>query len=767
VISPARALEREIVDSYDEWTVADIFAVLQRRRRIVYASVAAFLLLVTAYCLVAKPRYQAIGQIEIQKEPSDAFGLDSSVFGGEARGASDPLDYSMTLETQASILESDTLALDVIRSLALETSDDYFPVHKKGVALPSGLFFWRKPVEPLSIPLENAPNRRYVALRIFAHHLRIQPVTGTRIVEIRYSDPDPKQAAEVVNHLIGSLADYTFQARLAQTAQSSSWLAGQMAGLKKQAETLQARAITLQREAGMYGEDGSHNVVLARLEDLNRSLTEAESNRILKEAIYRATQSGDPELISGLGGNAPSGAMAGVQNSLDLIQNLRAQESSAKAALAQDETRYGSAWPGMAERRAQLGDIQNSIHEEVQRLGERARTDYEIAESSENAARDQFEKQKTQAGQLNGSVIAWTLARQEADASRNLYDQLLGKLKQAGVLEGLHASNFTIVSPARTPPTNHPKSPNVPLYYAAALGAGLFFGCAGALTRELTDRSITSLAEVERLLGIPLLSVIPLFEVRFVLSRLFPGGRRITGRKEKPPSSWEQQTLGAPDSSFSESLRTLRASLMLSRSSMPPQVVLVTSAGAGEGKSTVALNLAVVLAQQGSRVLLVDADLRNPALHRLIGVAESPGLSAALASDSVQPGPYLLRRLPTLALLCAGRKPPFPSELIASRRMEHLLVEWRAEYDFIVLDSPPALPISDALVLSQMADATLLVARPGVTAKQAILRSYRALSLQIPQNAVLGVVLNGVRGTSADYFEYYGYRGHSYGSLQA
>jgi succinoglycan biosynthesis transport protein ExoP len=364
-------------------------------------------------------------------------------------------------------------------------------------------------------------------------------------------------------------------------------------------------------------------------------------------------------------------------------------------------------------------------------------------------------------------MIAWTLAHQEADASRNLYDQLLGKLKQAGVLEGLHASNFTVVNPGRTPPTDHPKSPSLPLCYAAALGADLFFGCAGALARELFDRSITSMAEVEQLLGTPRLSVIPLIEPRFTFPRLLRGRAHTARSRDEQRASWELQAVGAPNSPFSESLRILRASLMLARSSVPPQVVLVTSTGAGEGKSTIALNLAAVLAQQGSRVLLVDADLRNPALHRLVGVAESPGLSAALSSDSVQTGPYQLRRLPTLALLCAGRRPPFPSELIASQRMERLLAEWRIEYDFIVLDSPPVLPVADALVLSQTADATLLVTRPGVTAKESLARGYRALSLQMPQEAVLGVVLNGVRGSSTDYYEYYGYRGPGYGKLRA
>ncbi|MBT9329479.1 GumC family protein [Paracidobacterium acidisoli] len=762
--SPTHILERDAMAVYDEWTVADLLSILRRRRRIVLGMVFALLLLVTLYCLLITPLYQATGEIEIQREPSGAFGLDNGVLGDTSHEASDALENSMSIETQAGILESDTLALHVIRALDLESTQNFFPAKKRGLTIPGWIFFWRSPLEPRSVPLEEAPNRRYVALRIFARHLTVQPVTGTRLIEIRYSDPDPALAARVVNRLVQALADYTFQSRLAQTSESSSWLAGQMSGLKKQAEALQTKAIGLQSEAGMYGDNGSHDVVLAQLENLNQALSQAELNRILKEAIDHTAQSGDPELISGLTASAGAEETGGLQHSLELIETLRSRESTAKAELAQDETRYGAAWPGMQERQAQLTEIQKSIHDEVRRVGERAHADYEIAQRAEDTAREEFEKQKTLAAQMNDRRIAWTLARQEADESRRLYDQLFGKLKQAGVLEGLHTSSFSIVNPARIPPGNHPKSPNLPLYYAAALGAGLFLGCAGAITCEFTDRSITSLTEVERLTGAPLFSVIPLLEPSFHLPRLLRGGGSsgVTAA-----ASWELQGTGsASGSPFSESLRTLRASLMLSRSSAPPQVLLVTGTRDAEGKSTIALNLAAILAHQGAQVLLVDGDLRRPALHRYLNMPESPGLSEALAGSAAPPEPQPLTALPSLALLHAGRKPPFPSELIASRRMEELLGGWRHQYDFIVLDSPPVLPFADALVLSQMSDATLLVARPGVTAKPAIARSYRALSLQMAQNAVLGVVLNGVRETSAEYYEYYGYKGSRYGGTR-
>src|SRR5580698_1558487 len=331
----------------DELTLGALAGALRRRRAVFLYTLAVFLVVVTLYCIFATRRYQATGQIQIQKDDAGAFGLESSVMGDAADSASDALDYNIKLQTEANILNSDSLALQVIRDVHLETTDDFYPPPKanQGIPFPSGLLFWKKAVEPMNIPLDRAPNRRYAVLKIFASHLKVEPVTGTRLIDVSYSSPDPQLAAEVVNHLIGALMDYTFQARFAATAQASTWLTAQLDDLRSQTESLQAKAITLQRDTGMFGDDESHNVVLARLESLNEALAAAESNRILKEAISRVANSGDAELISGLGGNAGIGAMASTSNSLGLIQSLRAQEATTKAELDQDRVRYGSAYP--------------------------------------------------------------------------------------------------------------------------------------------------------------------------------------------------------------------------------------------------------------------------------------------------------------------------------------------------------------------------------------------------------------------------------------
>jgi capsular exopolysaccharide synthesis family protein len=755
--SPLRVLDLGdlVARERKEWTLADIVAVFRRRRKYLIASLTAFLVLVTAYCLLAMPRYQATGEIEIQKQPSGIPGLDNAAIGSGSSTAADSLDYSMTLETEANILRSNTLALEVVKDLKLETTEDFYPPQKSGVKLPAWLTFWKKPVEQLGIPLDEAPNRSYVVLKIFASHLKVTPVPGTRLIEVSYSDPDPQRAPVVVNRLIQALTDYTFQARFNAAVQASSWLGNQLVGLRKQTEALQEKAIRLQRDTGIFGEGESHNVVLARLDTLNHALISAESNRILKEAIYHVAQSGDPELISGLAGNSAAGATPAMTNSLALIQTLRSQQAALRAEIAADDTKYGSAYPRLAELHAQLDGLDKSIQDEVHRVGERTRTDYEIALQAEDSARQSFEKQEALANETNDKAIAYGLARQEADGSRNIYQGLLARLKQAGILEGLRSTNFTVVNPARVPPTNRPHSPNVPLYYAAAIAAGLFVGCCSALVRELQDKSVRSLQELETTLGSSLLGVIPRRNERSWRLAQSRGARELQPPR---PESFPKRNSPAYDAApFNEALRSLRTSLLTLHDGKPPQVILVTSSIAGEGKSKLAANLAIVLSQLNARVLLVDADLRCPTLHTELGLPDATGLGAVLA-QATTPDIQLHPHQPSLWVLCGSATPPLPSELLGSKAMADLLSHWRNEYDFILLDSPPVLPVTDARVLSRMCDTTLLVTRYGFTSRQAVQRSRQLIQQQLPPHASLGAVLNAVSNNSADYYEYYGYR---------
>ncbi|HVT96486.1 MAG TPA: GumC family protein, partial [Acidobacteriaceae bacterium] len=432
-----------------EWTLVDLVAILVRRRAWILASLALCCGTAFLYWLSATPRYRATAIIEVHKDSHGAFGLDNTTADRPSNETNDSFDDNLTLQTEIGILQSDALTLDVVRRLQLETTPDYSALHSRPSGVARKLFFWRPPVEPLTVPLADAPNRRFAALRIFARHRRIATQPGTRLIAISYSDPSPERAAIIANGIVQALSDYGFQSRSAAAAQSASWLTTQLTDLKQQTDALDARATALDRASGDFGDDGAHNPVLARLDSLNSALSAAESSRIVREAIWRTVQRGDPEAISGLAGNPDAGT--NTQNSLALLQSLRAQESTLKSQIAESSNRYGANWPAFAEQRAHLESIQNSIQEEVRRLADRARTDFEVSLQAENSARDAFTQQKNLASQLTGNAVALRLARQEAGESRALYSSLLGRLQQTGVLEGLHSANFAVVSPALIP----------------------------------------------------------------------------------------------------------------------------------------------------------------------------------------------------------------------------------------------------------------------------------------------------------------------------
>ncbi|HUY82827.1 MAG TPA: Wzz/FepE/Etk N-terminal domain-containing protein [Acidobacteriaceae bacterium] len=737
-----------------EWTLIDLLSIFRRRRRIIAGFVVAALLVAGLFCALATPRYKATGQVEVEKDAPGTLGLDHAITGDDSGAGNSALDASMTMQTNARLLQSSTLALMVIKQLHLETTADYFPQHRSGWQLPHWFFFWKKPVEPMSVPLEDAPNRRAAVLRIFIGHLKVNPLTGTRLIDVSYSSPDPRLAAAVVNRLISALQEYTFQSRFEEASQASTWLAAQLSSLKKQTEQLQQTANQLEQGTGIYGGDAAHNLVLARLDQLNTALEAAEQNRILKQSIDQVAKSGDPDLISGLAGNATAGATPAMSNSLALLQTLRGEQARAQAQIDQDSARYGSAYPMMAELHGRLDGINKAIHAEIERIGERAHTDYEIAQREEDSARADLEKQKQLAKQTNNRAVAYELARQDADGSRALYQGLLNKLKEAGVLEGLRSTNLSIAAVALVPPTNHPRSPDVPLYFSVALCGGLFFGCAGALVREATDASVRSVDDLERMLGVSLAGMLP----KYPDARQFPWMRRRPGIIESITASEGKKSGEGVAPLYGRSFP-----LPLRRESS--QAILVTSAVPGDGKSHLAASLAVSLARSGAKVLLVDADLLCPSQHLLFatepGVKEKRGLADALmpggmaeALECAQP--------PGLSLVWAGLRATESVDLLVSPRMEKLMQKWRAQYDFVLLDSAPVLPVPDAASLARLCDRTLLVVRYESTTMQAAQRSYRMIRRNMPDQAALEIIMNGVPENSPDYFSYYGYKQQTY-----
>lgn len=733
-----------------ELTLRDLFRIYRRRRRIIFATVISAALICALYCALCTRRYQATGIIQIQSESADGLGLASLL--NDATAPSDALQASIAIQTQATILQSNTLGLRAIHNLHLEETEDFRPRWSPlGSIL--NLLSPKGAPDKAGVDLTDAPQRRVHALSVLGANLKVKSLPGTKLIEVSYLNPDPHLATSVVNEMMSGIVDYNFQTRYNTTSQTSTWLTGQLTELRRQTEDLQGKVVALERESGVYslgtvdsqGHEQAYSGVLDQLQQATMALTQAQQNRILKGAIATAAKAGNAEMLSGLAGNSlsASGGSSSVANSLTLIQNLRQQEATQQATLQSEETKFGASYPKLIELRAAVAGLQRSIQEENERIKGRAESDYSVAVETEARTRDQFQRSKQQADALNDKAIEYVIVRQEADQSRSLYEDLLKRLKEAGVLEGLKSSNITVVDPGRVPAK--PKTPNVPIFMVASFAIGIILGTLLALLIHALDNRLSNISEVEELTGHGIIGALPYMDK---LARTAPS-------EEGSPLT----TIGDPHSTFSEAIRSVRTALLLTGGADTSRVILVTSSIPNEGKTTFSANLAVVLAQLNRKVLLVDLDMRRGALRRNLVLPHSSGLSELLAGQKSAPEMVSIDGIPHLDVLLSGPPPPNPSELL-DRSINHWLCIWRERYDFIVLDGTPVLPVTDALIVNPRVDITVLMARASLTERAQLERSYGTLVEN--SKHFVGVVLNCLRADDDSYYGYYGYRNYSH-----
>src|SRR5947199_2601330 len=465
-----------------------------------------------------------------------------------------------------------------------------------------------------------------------------------------------------------------------------------------------------------------------------------------KESVYQLVQSGDADTAAAAATSADAPAPGGATIS-SLLEKLREQQADLKIQVAQLSTQFGPSYPKVAQMNNQMREVDAQIQVEMKKIVSRVRSDYLTALQRETMLRAAMDKQKQEANKLNESAIEYSLLKRDVETNRTLYEGLLEKLKEAGVTAGLRSNNIRPVDEARVP--MYPAEPNVPRNLSFALALGLTTGIGLAFLLEGIDNTVRTPEQAQALSGLPSLGLIPLGSKNGVEASV---RQRLAVASSKEVV--ELITQSRPQSQMAESYRALRTSLLLTSLGAPPKVILITSARPQEGKTTTAINSAIVLAQKGVRVLLIDADLRRPSVHKTLGMGPRSGLSNVLTGNAtleqtITTSPIL----PNLSVLPAGSPPPNPAELLASSNMRDVLEELRGQYDHIVIDTPPSLSVTDAVVLSPRADAVVLVIRSGQTTKQALRRS-RDILTQVSAN-VVGVLLNAVDLSSPDYYYYY------------
>lgn len=752
------------------------FAALLVRRRVLVATVMAVVVTAAFIKYASSTRmYKSSATIQVQKDSVDALSLNEMMSANEA--PADAVESNIALQTQAQILQSEALAFRVIKGLHLEDTADFQP-HPSAAGWVIGLFSHPENVDPSGVALEDSPGRGSHAVKVFESNLKVKPLSGTRLISIEYLSSDARVAAAVVNSLVENLIDYNFETRQGATQKASGWLANQLSDLRRQSEELQTRVVKMQRDSGMFSDgqmdaQGRQQVyapALDRLQQASIRLGEAKSARILKGALYEAIRRGDPELISNLAGSGSlQGSSPGVTGSLALLQNLRQQEALTQAQLNELSAKFGPNYPKIAELQAGLAGTQRAIRDESARIAARARNDYETAVNIERKEAQDFEDQKNQAESLNSKAIEYEITRQEATQSRSLYESLLGRLKEADLVAGLRSSNIAPLDAARV--AAKPAKPSLILYAAAGLAGGIILGIISALVREATDHRIYDVSATNAMMPGALLAFVPqhdrpLLDARDVrrlpriASKILGGGPDPT-----PRGSTSLVAQLEPHSAFTEALRSLRTAIEhTTLCPSAPRLILITSSVPGEGKTSLSINLAAVHAQAGRKVLLVDTDLRTPAVGSRLGIDENCGLSSLLqgdiSRDKSMPSRVPLDGNASMDIIPAGQIPAYPTELLGSEQMSRLLEKWRREYDYVFLDSAPLLPVTDSAVLSKMVDFTLVVARHNMTDLRSLERTSELLHAQGVLRA--GVVLNGIKVNGGALHRHYGYRQTAY-----
>jgi succinoglycan biosynthesis transport protein ExoP len=726
--------------------------VLARRWRLVGAFVAAGVLGMALVTLLTERRYTATAVVHIENDMPHVTKIDQVV------AQPSYLESVEYFQDQVSLLKSRTLIASVIRELRLH-DDPHFKAAPPGLLARTfqgaiGLVVRLGGTAPAPRAAGDQPGRPGSeegvptwAIDRYNTNLEVKPVPNSRLVQVRVTARDPDLAQAIANAHANGYIRRTLQAKFELTGEARKYLEQEIERVRQEVDRSETALDQFRREHGIVAaDDAQGNAVVERLGDLTRRLTNAQAQRIELEAQHDLVQNRDFESLPAV-----------IQNAL--IQNMKADLSRLEAHEAELSRIFLDGNPELQQVRAQVRQTRARLQQEVSRTVAGVESQYLAAKNTEDALRAELERQQGTVLDLKQISGQYVKLDQAVQANRALYAALLQRAGETEVVRGVQLSNISVLDPAERP--TMPSRPNAVLNVVFGLVLGLVLGIGTAAILENVDTSIKTPADVERVLALPTLGVIPDF--RRVGTPDLAARRRLADRRGGVPAP-------AGTSIAAEVFRTLRTSILFFDPEHPPRTVLVTSSQAGEGKTATVVNLALSLAQQGARVLLIDADMRKPRCHHALGLPEGTGLSDYLLGETDFAD--VTRALPLpgarganghggprpgaeLQFVPSGRVVQQTAELLSSPRMRTALAAAAERYDIVLVDSPPMFPVADASLVATMVDGVVLVVRgertPRHLTREAIAR------LRFMQAKVLGVVLNGVNPSHPEYAYRYAY----------
>jgi capsular exopolysaccharide synthesis family protein len=708
-----------------ESTLAEALATL--RKRLWVLIVAAVLgLSYGTYKAYTQPKiYEAWSTIQVHNGAAAEYKLNAV---DDYNG-----DSQTKMNTEVAILTSEALMYTVASEMDLANNPDF-----------SG------PPGPVRRSIDDPAVRASVVGRLQTN-LHVALIPRTELIRIGYSSLSPKLSAEIVRSVVRDYIQRSFETPVESTKRVSEWLTLQLDQLKTKVEQSQSRMMELQRRLGALGYDSTHNQLSASLEGLLEAEGTAKIARINAESRYQMVAHMDEDTIGGSIETTPGTAPAE-------LTALRAQIAAAKANYAQLAAGgpgggLGPNLPQMKALQAQIDEQTRELKAEQSRMLLQSKEAYLATKAAEEKTEQELDAKREEAYRQGDDLVQYTLLQREFEQDRSLYDGLEQRLRTAELQAGLDAAEVDVID-AALPPVDPTLQPPMSIILTNA-ALFLLVGVVLAFLLESLDTRLHNIGEIEAAMELPSLAIIP---------RSKPSG---ADRVEAMSAAQRNiNVLTQPKSQFTEAFRALRTSLLLATAGQPPKLILFTSATPSEGKTTIASNLACVLAQGDNRVLLIDADLRRPNVHHRFGLLGKLGLVSVLAGtatfeETVQHVP----EVPNLDILPSGPVPPWPTEMLSSEAMRSLLERLGGMYAHIVIDSPPILSVTDGVILARVVDAVVLVIRHGKSSKHIV---QRARDLLLRAGApIAGLVLNAVDLNSPDYYGYYGYSGYSYGSADA
>ncbi len=719
----------------------EYFRVIMKRRWTISTVFLFVVITVTIHAFTATPIYKAVTRIVIDKENPNVVSIQE-VMAMDASGT----DY---YQTQYKIIESRTVAREVIRRLDLKNSKEFsgksknllirFLASIKNIIVScknaiSSLFKTDAKEGTASVDIDEIDSG---LVSSFIKRISVEPIRKSRLLDIGFHARDPELAAKTANTIARAYIDHNLETKVQAIQEAVKWLQRRIEAERAKVEESEQALLNYKKEKNIITDftNEVEQITAQKLAQLNTQVVEAESRRVEAETRYKqaVALTDTPDMLD---------SIPEVLNN-ELIKQIKSMEVDLYKRISELSKKYGQNHPQMVAIKSEMETLSKRKTYEVDRVINSLKSEYQVALARERSLKDALSRQKTETLELNQKAIEYGVLRRETESARQMYELLFNRFKETSLTEDMRTLNIRVIDKAEVP--KKPLKPKKGLNILLAMVVGLVVGTLLAFFYEYLDNTIKAPDDIKRYLDVPYLGPVPAID--------------MNGDTDSLKKS-ELITFRDPKSSASEAYRDIRTSILFSSVESEPQVMLITSAGPQEGKTITASNLAVTMAQSGSKVVLVECDLRRPRIDKVFDKQHDTGLTNILVGNKDVEETIFKTEVENLFIIPSGPVPPNPSEILGSKRMTELIQTLKKNFTRIIIDSPPVAAVTDAVVLAKQVDGVIMIVRVNDKSKDMIINSLE--KLRSVSADIFGIVLNGVDISRHSYY-YYQYSGSYYG----